>query len=137
MERRRPPFSARVAMMVRWLMWWRPKPGFVRVSSAELIRLLTDALRAQRLEASILAFTAERDERRAEVERNSRARALLVQQQAAAGVRLDAIEIEVLMRDLPRVGEGELHEPAFLAMVGNALLERRLFASVSTSGGPE
>lgn len=133
MARRRPPLSDRVATMVRWLMWWRPKPGFVRVSSTELVRLLTEALRAERLEASIVASTAER----LEIERNSRAYALLAQQQAAAGVRLDAIEIDVLMRDLPRAGEGELHEPAFLAMVGSSLLERRLFASISTSGGPE
>ena len=123
----------RVVSLGRWLMWWRPKPGFVRVSSKELIRLLTESLRAERLEASIVAARAQH----LELERNSRGLALLAQQQAAAQVRLDSIEIDLLMRDLPRADAGHLHEPAFLAMIGSALLERRLFANIPTSGGLE
>lgn len=118
---------------LRRLIWWRPPPGFVRVSKTRLIELQRQALRAAHLEAEI----AQRVRERAAQVRQADASDLLARQQAAAGIQLDAHEVDLLTRDLPQRGSGELHETAFLAQLGTALLERRLFANVPTIGGPE
>lgn len=117
----------------RTRLWPRTKPGHVRISSRKLIDLLQQALRAVQLEAEI----AQHERARAAHVRRVDASDLLARQQAAAGIHLDAHEVDVLTRDLPQRESGELHETAFLAQVGNALLERRLFANVPTTGGTE
>lgn len=108
----------------------RSKPGMVRVSQDEWISLLQRGLLATQLEAEARQLKATgQGYRRAE-----RARELLGLQARCAGVPPEQVA-DVLVT-LPRTAAGELHEPAFLALVGDALQARRFAASIPSIGDP-
>ena len=109
--------------------WRRLAPGMVRVPTEELIGLLRGALRAAVLEAEGRALDAQADAYR----RETRARAVVDEQSAAAGVSLRLLEVNGLVAHLPQTEHGALHEPAFLALLGQHFLERRLGDSIPTT----
>lgn len=111
----------------------------VRVRHDDLIDLLRRAVRAHELEAEAQALAAEREtllRDSAGYRRELRGRALVSEQTAAAGVALDEDRVAELLTDPPQTATGDLHEPAFLALLGQHLLERRLGADITTTGDP-
>lgn len=111
----------------------------VRVRRDDLIDLLRGALRAHELEAEAQALAAEREtllRESADCRRGQRGRALIAAQTAAAGLALGEDRVAELLTDLPQTATGDLHEPAFLALLGQHLLERRLGADITTTGDP-
>lgn len=113
---------------LRW--WpWAAKPGHVRIGRKDWTRLLEEANRALELEA-------ERDRLRAESARlcaESAARALVEVQCRAAGVRFTPLAVDGLVADLSIHADGRLHVEAFLALLGQHLLEHRLGDSIPTT----
>ncbi len=108
---------------------WQSKPGFVRVKRGEYVRLLEGAVKVSRLETEIaLSETAT-----AAYEREHRAHVLAAEQEAIGGVLLDPVRLDELLSNLPVTSDGTIHEPAFLALLGQHLLEQRLGAQILTT----
>jgi hypothetical protein len=112
------------------LLWWRTPPGYVRISSKRLIALQRLALRARDLELEAIRLNTEA----AQLEAAATARDLVDAQCRAAGVALTPQRTADLLQAIPQTPAGELHECAFLALVGNALVAQRLAASIPTIG---
>lgn len=112
-----------------WRWPWQPPAGMVRVSKDAYIETLSGALRAAELEAECLALDGEK----ARLLRMVRARDLIEQQTTASGVLLGAGDTEDLVADLPQCLDGGLHEAAFLALLGQHLMERQFGARIPTT----
>lgn len=98
----------------------------------ELMVLLRRTGLAAQLEAETAGLRAEVARRR----REQRARELVTDQVRAAGVVLPAAEVDDLVANHPVTAAGDLHELAFLALVGHALQVRQFAASIPSIGDP-
>ena len=110
---------------MRWP--WQPRPGMVRLSHRELIRLQGQALKAAELEREVGILEA-----------TNRARQLLLtmptRETAEVEVRAETLE------DVPVTLDGQLHEPALLALYQARIWERRereLATLMATNGGAQ
>ena len=121
----------RRARSFRWP--WQPAPGMVRISRNDLIELLRTNLRAVELELQAVHLEARRDESR----RQATAAELVTAQARAAGVQFSALAIDGILADLPITVGGDLHVDAFLALLGQHILERRLSAGIPTTTGDD
>lgn len=107
----------------------RAAPGTVRLSDQEHVELLRGALRAADLERDGDRLRAEG----AGMLRELVAHRLIEQQTATAGLMAGALDVGGMLADLPQCADGSLHEPAFLALLGQHILEHRLGASIPTT----
>lgn len=92
---------------MRWI-WWRPRPGNVRVTKGEWIRLLEGARATAVLEHETAAVRSKT--RRLEAESIARVEAI-----ERAGAVLGREVLEKVLADPPAQADGNLHEAAFRA----------------------
>lgn len=107
-------------------MWRRTKPGMVRIRPRDYIQLLERARRATDLEAEEAVLLAEQ----ARHSREARARELVAELAADAGVRFSDLDVDGLVVDLPQTADGRLHEPAFAALLDQHVWRRRLVDAI-------